>query len=90
MKYVIFTAMDQTIVFVDDEGALTTKHGRARLFENIYEASSECVKISIECALARKDDGLEVTEEHMRTHFYYLEEVEDEHEFIAREDMWRR
>ena len=97
MKYAIAHPADQTIAYVAsyENGvvATTIKHPEAKLYDNVGEASDTASELSIRQALFLARGGHDGKREYsddliLRWATHWVESVEDEEEFRAREDTW--
>jgi len=85
-KYVIVVPADQTIMFVSSRDCdTTTKHPEALLFDSAVEAFGILAKYNAGISHFYLD-GTEIT--HRERFFGSVELVEDELEFLSREDTW--
>lgn len=82
MKYAVLAVMDQTFGFLNEaEDNFTTRHPEAKLFDT---------RDAADAAKAREDARLpsDLTPELRARYSCWVEEIEDEAEFRAREDTW--
>lgn len=96
-KYAIAHPADQTIAYVasyeDGKVSTTIKHPEVKLYDDLIEASGIASDLSIRQALFLKNgghDGKQTYSEDfiLRVTTHWVETVEDEAEFRAREDTW--
>lgn len=89
MKYAIATICDQTWVYVDEQGGETVEHAKAKLWDDVQTASHEVSTLSAKLTLNIHDSNYAYTNEDIiQLVAYWIEVVEDELEFCAREDTW--
>jgi hypothetical protein len=92
MKYALWKAADQTIVYLTESGHTTTKHFQAKLWDNKeqVEAIRRVRNASIPALfpIGHSKAGQPIDDRWRLICSVEIEEVPDEAEFRAREDTW--
>ena len=99
VKYAVAGIMDQTIGYLTSsdvaDAQKTIRHPEAHLWDDLVEASMACADIAVRHALYLKSevhqekfDIILSDDRIQKVCTYWVEAVEDEEEFRAREDTW--
>jgi len=99
VKYAVAGVMDQTIGYLTsadpEKSEKTIRHCEAHLWDDLAEASMASADYAVKHALYLKSAahqerfGITFSDDHIKkVCTYWVEAVEDEEEFRAREDTW--